>query len=137
MKVIKTHIFSSISLLLLLLFSTTGCDNYSGEIPEGLEQWYISAVTGDTTGTTGNAVLLDVYCPVAEDCNYITDFVTLTNDRTVKIKAYGALEEKTVCLTSPTVKVLSYEFKTRVKGQYSLQFISKDSSVVEHRVLIE
>ncbi|MFZ5940211.1 MAG: hypothetical protein ACOYXB_06520 [Bacteroidota bacterium] len=137
MKTIKMQIFSPLFSLIVILLFSFGCDKYSSEIPIGLDQWYISKVIGDSTGTTGKVISFDVYCPVPNDCNYITDFMVVTNGKTVNIKAFGALEEETICLTVPTVKVLSYEFKTWVKGQYSLNFISRDSSIIEHKVLIE
>lgn len=118
-----------------------GCDQSSFEIPtieepEGLIHWNILKVEGQTTGSVDNPITLDVFCPTSSGCDYITKLSSVNEGRTIYIKAFGGTLENSPCTMACIPIRTKFEFTPVTKGRYTLKFISRDKSIIEHHITV-
>ena len=131
-----------ILLLFITIFILLGCEKKNNvetntvETPEGLVLWDVIKVEGQTSGLVNDTISLDVYCPSSSGCDYISEFLSDKNGNTVFIKAFGNTRKDTPCTMAAIPIVVKYKFTSKSKGQFELQFIKKDNSVIKHSLII-
>jgi len=133
--------------IILLLFTTIfilfGCEKKNNIetsniiTPEGLVYWDVIKVEGQTSGLVNDTISFDVYCPSSSGCDYISEFVSDINGNTVFIKAFGNTRQDSPCTMAAVPIVAKYKFISKSKGQFELQFIKKDNSVIKHSLTIQ
>jgi len=127
---------------ILLLFTTiiiiSSCEkNNNIETPEGLVHWDIMKVEGQTSGFVNDTISFEVYCPSSSGCDYISEFLSDKNGNTVFIKAFGNTRKDTPCTMAALPIVAKFKFTSKSKGQFELQFIKRDNSVIKHFLTIQ
>jgi hypothetical protein len=127
---------------ILFLFTTiiilSSCEeNNNIETPEGLVHWDIMKVEGQTSGLVNDSISFDIYCPSSSGCDYISEFVSDKDGNTVFIKAFGNTRQDTPCTMAAVPIVAKYKFISKSKGQFELQFIKKDNSIIKHSLTIQ
>ena len=132
---------------ILFLFATilvlSGCEKKNNiepniiETPEGLVHWDVIKVEGQTSGLVNDTILLDVYCPSSSGCDYISRFISNKNGNTIFIKAFGNTRTDTPCTMAAIPIVTKYKFSSKSKGQFELQFIKRDNSIIKHFLTIQ
>jgi len=127
----------TILLLVSITFLLTGCKKNNVNPSEELVQWNISKVEGPTTGLVNETISFDVYCPASSGCDYISEFSSDENGDTIVIKALGGTLKDSPCTMAAVPILAKYEFKTSNKGLYTLKFISRDNTIIEHIVTIQ
>jgi hypothetical protein len=128
----------TILFLLTAVFFLTACEKkYDIETPEGLVQWNISKVEGQTTGTVNDTISLDVYGPTSSGCDYISKFSSDKNGNIIFIEAFGNTKSDVPCTMAAVPVIARYEFISVSKGQFELRFISRDNSVIKHHITIQ
>jgi hypothetical protein len=133
--------------IILLLFTTifilSSCEKKNNIetsniiTPEGLVHWDVIKVEGQTSGLVNDTISFDVYCPSSSGCDYISEFVSDINGNTVFIKAFGNTRQDSPCTMAAIPIVAKYKFISKSKGQFELQFIKKDNSVIKHSLTIQ
>jgi hypothetical protein len=127
-----------VQLLITTIFILSSCEKKNNietsniETPEGLVHWDVIKVEGQTSGSVNDTITLDVYCPTSSGCDYISEFLSDKNGNTVFIKAFGNTRKDTPCTMACIPIVAKYKFTSKSKGQFELQFIKKDNSVIKH-----
>jgi hypothetical protein len=132
----------TILLLLTTIFILAGCeknntiDTNNIDALEGLVHWDVIKVDGQTSGLVNDTISLDVYCPSSSGCDYISEFLSDKNGSTVFIKAFGNTRKDSPCTMAAVPIIARYKFTSKSKGQFVLQFINRDNSVIKHVLTI-
>lgn len=133
----------TILLLLTAILILTGCEKKTNSdtntivTPEGLVHWDVIKVEGPTSGLVNDTILLDVYCPTSSGCDYISELLSDKNGNTVFIKAFGNTLQDSPCTLAAVPIVAKYKFISKSKGQFELEFIKRDNSVIKHSLTIQ
>jgi len=119
----------------------TGCEKNNSDTttivkPEGLVHWDVIKVEGPTSGSVNDTIILDVYCPTSSGCDYISEFLSDKHRNTVFVKAFGNTLKDSPCTLACTPIVARYKFASKSKGQFELQFIKTDNTVIKHFLTI-
>lgn len=130
-----------LALSLFLLFLSCQKDNieieYSLLTPEGLIHWDILKVEGKNSVSITDTLRLDVYCPRASSCDYITHMLSDEHGNRIFVKAFGNTRENSPCLMFALPQVLKYEFIPNKKGVFILEFIKRDDTKISFTVDVE
>ena len=133
----------TILLLFTTIFILSGCEKKNNIetnniiTPEGLVHWDVIRVEGQTSGLVNDTILFDVYCPSSSGCDYISEFVSDKDGNTIFIKAFGNTRQNSPCTMAAVPIVAKYKFISKSKGQFELQFIKRDNSVIKHSLTIQ
>lgn len=110
------------------------CDKFP-DPPEGLVQWNIISVEGPSTSLVNQTITLVVTYPTSSGCDYVSEFVTVTCiGNKIRVKAYGNTTHDTPCTQASIPKTINFEFTQEVKGQFVLEFLNEDNSVISHTI---
>ena len=133
----------TILLLFTTIFILSGCEKKNNIetnniiTPEGLVHWDVIRVEGQTSGLVNDTISFDVYCPSSSGCDYISEFVSDKDGNTVFIKAFGNTRQDSPCTMAAVPIVAKFKFISKSKGQFELQFIKRDNSVIKHSLTIQ
>jgi hypothetical protein len=133
----------TILLLFMTIFILSGCEKKNNIetnniiTPEGLVPWDVIKVEGQTSGLVNDTISFDVYCPSSSGCDYISEFISDKDGNTVFIKAFGNTRQDSPCTMAAVPIVAKFKFISKSKGQFELQFIKKDNSVIKHSLTIQ
>ena len=133
----------TILLLFTTIFILSGCEKKNNIetnniiTPEGLVHWDVIRVEGQTSGLVNDTISFDVYCPSSSGCDYISEFVSDKDGNTIFIKAFGNTRQNSPCTMAAVPIVAKYKFISKSKGQFELQFIKRDNSVIKHSLTIQ
>jgi len=133
----------TILLLFTTIFILSGCEKKNNIetnniiTPQGLVHWDVIRVEGQTSGLVNDTISFDVYCPSSSGCDYISEFVSDKDGNTIFIKAFGNTRQNSPCTLAAVPIVAKYKFISKSKGQFELQFIKRDNSVIKHSLTIQ
>ena len=133
----------TILLLFTTIFILSGCEKKNNIetnniiTPEGLVHWDVIRVEGQTSGLVNDTISFDVYCPSSSGCDYISEFVSDKDGNTIFIKAFGNTRQDSPCTMAAVPIVAKFKFISKSKGQFELQFIKRDNSVIKHSLTIQ
>jgi hypothetical protein len=132
----------TILLLFTTIFILSGCEKKNNIetnniiTPEGLVHWDVIKVEGQTSGLVNDTITFDVYCPSSSGCDYISEFGSDIDGNTVFIKAFGNTIQDSPCTMAAVPIIAKYKFISKSTGQFELQFIKRDNSVIKHSLTI-
>ena len=132
-----------ILILCATIFILSGCEKKNNidmnniATPDGLVHWNVIKVEGQTSGLVNDTISLDIYCPTSSGCDYISEFVSDKNGNTILIKAFGNTRKDIPCTMAALPIVAKFKFISNSKGQFTLQFINRDNSVITHFLTIK
>ncbi len=127
----------TILLLGLTFFLQTACNKSNNDTPESHVHWNVSKVEGPTSGLVNETISLTVYCPASSGCDYISKFESDKNGNTISIKAFGGTTKDSFCTQAAVPIQTTYEFTSNATGQFVLQFINPDNSILKHYLTIQ
>ena len=126
--------------VLILTLCILSCQKNDGKIefslptPEGLIQWDILKVEGENNVSVNDTLVLDVYCPRSNSCDYISLLLSDDYGSRILVKAFGNTDTDSPCLMFAIPQVIQYKFVPRKKGVYMLEFIKRDETTINFAV---
>ena len=134
----KTKMKKAVVLILSLLILSCQKDDmkieYSLPTPEGLIQWDILKVEGENSINVNDTLVLDVYCPRASSCDYISVLQSDDYGSKILVKAFGNTDTDSPCLLFALPQVIIYKFVADKEGVYTLEFIKRDDTVITFKI---
>lgn len=127
-------LFSLLSLFILSCQKDDVKIEYSLPTPKGLIQWDILKVEGENFVNVNDTLRLDVYCPRATSCDYISLLLSDDYGNRIFVKAFGNTDTHSPCLMFALPQVIQYEFVPKKKGVYNLEFIKRDETIINFTV---
>jgi hypothetical protein len=126
-------LFSLLSLFILSCQKDDVIIEYSLPTPEGLIQWDILKVEGENSVNVNDTLRLDVYCPRASSCDWISLLLSDDYGNRIFVKAFGSTNIGP-CMWFALPQVIRYEFVPKKKGVYTLEFIKRDETIIKFTV---
>ena len=130
------HLFFVLSIMVLFGCKQSSFDIPTIEAPEGRFHWPILKVEGQTSGSVDKTITLDVFCPTSSGCDYISKLSSVREGSTIYIKVFGGTLTNSPCTMGCVPIVAKFEFTPVTKGKYTFKFISRDNSIIEHRITV-
>jgi len=134
----KTRTLLFIVIIGLLIGCEKSVENsFKSVPPKGLVHWNVLKVEGPTGGEVNKPITFNVSCPTTSGCDYVSTFVSdNSNGKTILIKAYGGTIQNSMCTMAAVPITVKYEFTPHEKGQYVLEFINKDETVIKYSFVV-
>ncbi|MFV8368771.1 hypothetical protein [Flavobacterium sp. LB2R40] len=132
MKKIKLQV---IALVLVVASGFASCSNDDDQQVIITKKSFVSAVTGPTTGTVNQELVLSVTFDVENKCSVFNKFIETATDNTKVIEVETKLEGVD-CGTIPVSKITTYKFKATAAGTYLFKFKKSATEFITQTIVV-
>ena len=131
----KKFRLQAVALVLVVTAAFTSCSKDDDNDGPVTKTAFVTTVTGPTTGTINQELVMAVAFTVDNNCGSFNKFVetSVTNTKTIEVQAKY---EGTNCGTTATVKNTTYKFKATAAGTYILKFKKSATEFVTQTVVV-
>jgi hypothetical protein len=121
--------------LLVIVLQFTACKKDDSSFQD-YTPWPVTSVAGTQQASVGQSITLTVSWPYSSGCDVMDKFNTKKTGTTYTITALGYYD-KVICTQDVGIKTTEYIFSASAAGNYTLDFVNPDGSVVTHTILVQ
>lgn len=122
------------AILLVLATAFTACKKDSPE--QDYNHWPVIEINGVQQAAVADTVSLLVSWPYSSGCDVMDKFLTKKEGTLHTITALGYTEDA-ICTQDAGIKTKEYLFVATSPGNYTLDFVNPDGSVITHPILVQ